>query len=731
VNLRVAFLSIVLLLLCAETRADDVGVVEVRLIEDEKNSYALEVDVSPYLLNTIGRPILPDRCTYIGDPERVPVGPMLVVRYRFNSGHLPLQPEDELLLYWQRSGIVLTAYWLDGASCRVFFDRGLAGIRVQVSRLREVEITRNLLLHHGFKNAAAHLDLMWLLHVLLVVACAALGSGGRLAALLLAFAAGHGLSLVATDMGVAAIFPTGIVTFLMGLAALLMFIPVALGRGKEHRFWPVLLALGLFHGLGYAGPDFEQQTVLSSVQLVIARFAFNSTIDIMHAFTGIIVWLLILMGTKFNLARQFQQAAVYISGGLALAVIFIYVPDAFAPLSQGRKNKVTSWVASSTAGSTARSPSRPVEINDPIMGFMTVTPFEIRCEWLIRVRDLNPLTQISDPREEVLPIASQAALKEELISRFAAEAIVSVDGQPLQPSEIRADFVTVTSYGVSTRPVPVEEPIDQAAIGLSLAYVVKSAPSLVSLSLLPYPESIPMIPVVFTDPWGSTPHTLTRDNPRAEWKRRMAGFRRPVIRGVNIEPLTWPVLSLIMLIFATGVFIFMRRRWRARMVKIVLLICFVVALFAYPFVRNAVPSSLAERVPAEEKMSRALQQLLTNIYHAFDYRTEEAIYDRLAISATGDQLASIYLQHRSAMEIENRGGARASVDNVEILEISEINPTEDGLSVHAGWMISGSVNHFGHIHYRKNRYQSIVHITARDGVWKISGVDVVEEERIL
>jgi hypothetical protein len=273
--------------------------------------------------------------------------------------------------------------------------------------------------------------------------------------------------------------------------------------------------------------------------------------------------------------------------------------------------------------------------------------------------------------------------------------------------------------------------LDKAVIGITLAYVVNEAPSEVSLSLLPYPESISNILVAFTDPWGSIPHELTTEFPQAEWKRRMAGFRRPVIRAVTIEPVTWPVVSVIMLILSSIILFLIQRGWRKHLGYTIILISFVAAMGTYPFARAEVPSALTRSVPAEEDMSKALNQLLTNIYRAFDYRTEEAIYDRLAISATGDQLANIYLQHRSAMEIENRGGARASVDNVEILEIRKVTPSADGLALHASWVVSGSVNHFGHIHYRKNRYKAIVNITASEGVWKISGVEVEEEVRVI
>ena len=155
------------------------------------------------------------------------------------------------------------------------------------------------------------------------------------------------------------------------------------------------------------------------------------------------------------------------------------------------------------------------------------------------------------------------------------------------------------------------------------------------------------------------------------------------------------------------------------------------ALVLYPFVRVDAPDFISSNIPSEQASSKALNQLLTNIYSAFDYQTEEAVYDQLAISATGDQLVDIYLEHQSAMELEDRGGARASVDRVEIMKIQGITTRSEGVMIDASWIVSGSVSHFGHIHYRKNLYNASVFIQTQEGNWKISGIEVKEKERIL
>ena len=88
-KLRTPFLFL-LLLVSGACLADDVGVTEVRLFEEDKNIYTLEADVSPFLINTIQAPVLPKSFSFIGKTERVPVGQLLVVRYRFSSRGRPI-----------------------------------------------------------------------------------------------------------------------------------------------------------------------------------------------------------------------------------------------------------------------------------------------------------------------------------------------------------------------------------------------------------------------------------------------------------------------------------------------------------------------------------------------------------------------------------------------------------------------------------------------------------------
>jgi len=126
-----------------------------------------------------------------------------------------------------------------------------------------------------------------------------------------------------------------------------------------------------------------------------------------------------------------------------------------------------------------------------------------------------------------------------------------------------------------------------------------------------------------------------------------------------------------------------------------------------------------------------LGDLLHNIYRAFDWREESAIYDRLALSITGDLLSDIYLQTRRSMELEGQGGARVKVDEVEILDAIPEHATETGGFVYrCRWTVSGSVGHWGHLHRRINQYDAVFTVEPVDGAWRISAIDLREEKRV-
>jgi hypothetical protein len=122
--------------------------------------------------------------------------------------------------------------------------------------------------------------------------------------------------------------------------------------------------------------------------------------------------------------------------------------------------------------------------------------------------------------------------------------------------------------------------------------------------------------------------------------------------------------------------------------------------------------------------------LLHNVYRAFDYRGEEVIYDVLARSTAGELLTDVYLETRRGLELANQGGARVKVKDIEVLEASLKESDGESMTVESRWSVSGSVGHWGHIHQRQNGYHANLQISEIDGAWKLTGLDILQEERL-
>jgi hypothetical protein len=135
--------------------------------------------------------------------------------------------------------------------------------------------------------------------------------------------------------------------------------------------------------------------------------------------------------------------------------------------------------------------------------------------------------------------------------------------------------------------------------------------------------------------------------------------------------------------------------------------------------------------PGASEAKGILARILPNVYRSLESRSESAVFDRLALSVTGDTLTDVYLDHRKVLQMEDRGGARARVEAVEVVEVELVEPgSSGGFSAEAIWTVGGTVTHFGHRHFRQNRYDARVAVVPDQGIWKLQSIEILDEERL-
>jgi hypothetical protein len=145
----------------------------------------------------------------------------------------------------------------------------------------------------------------------------------------------------------------------------------------------------------------------------------------------------------------------------------------------------------------------------------------------------------------------------------------------------------------------------------------------------------------------------------------------------------------------------------------------------------SVRSSLDSATLTELTARRIAGSLLRNIYRAFDYQEEGDVYDALNRSVHGDLLTKLYLDVRKSLTMQQQGGAVSRVTEVTILDSQvQRQPRRGKATVRLDWTVEGTVEHWGHIHTRLNRYQADFVIQDVDKAWKIVGMDVLDQERV-
>jgi len=376
------------------------------------------------------------------------------------------------------------------------------------------------------------------------------------------------------------------------------------------------------------------------------------------------------------------------------------------------------------------------QYNEPMNAFLYVEPFEVRVEVIARPKDLQQWLDLGVAGQKTLPVEIQEELKQKAGAFLSEHAHLKVDGEDVSPTLDRIHFLR-RSLRASIVVDPAEElDMDGAVLGAIFVYRTTGLPKEASLTWDLFPPKHPGVRAAATDEAGPLPYTLLPDDNVLVWKNFLKNPTIPTLVEIDLPAgkALWsiPVVSILCLVLFVPVMIMaMRRRQPAPCIAAVVLLA--LAFMARPYALVSMASPMDEPVTlSDEDGEKVIGLLLRNVYVAFDFREEAKIYDTLARSAHGDLLTSIYLDTRKSLELQNQGGARVKVKQVELVEMTpEESSDTDGFVAKCKWNVRGSVGHWGHIHQRTNQYEARIHVEVVDGEWKITDLELLQEERVL
>jgi hypothetical protein len=376
------------------------------------------------------------------------------------------------------------------------------------------------------------------------------------------------------------------------------------------------------------------------------------------------------------------------------------------------------------------------------MTFLYIEPYEVRFEILMRLKELASWMAIDLPNDGRIEPHEQIRLQQRVGQFFLQRNPLRIDSEPHRPMLDRVQFVTVTQQGI--QPLAAEEPLTfhTAILGVILAYATPGPPQKVTVTWELFNDNITSVPISMIDPVSALPYDLTPEQPVLTWTNMLAnyGYQVASIDAIAVDdatrqmhlPLPSLLLGLVAILCVVGCIQGLEEtRATHRLVAGMLLL--VTAIVLWPSGRITVPNPFASPYVLREQDARSiLKNLLWNTYRALDFRREDDVYDKLAVSVTGELISDIYLQHRKRLELADQGGARARVQDVELLNLDQLGSSADDLKLtfQCTWVVAGSVGHWGHTHWRRNQYTGQITLKPIEKAWKITALNLTDERRL-
>ncbi len=709
--------------------ADDIGINAVRLIQLSDSTYIFETDFTQQVVYDFEIPIFPERFK-VSQPVFTDKAGLLTITLNVSTSGRPLNSKDVILLPWRRNGASVTVRWLDGTISQGLFLRTIEGIRIPITILKQNTKTTTEVIKESIVLGLKHIRFSYI-HVLLIISLVFFLPKRKLINTVLVYAFGQATSMLFFELGL-----PGFDLLFVDLLLLFLVIALAIKAIKDSAFnylYLLLFGIGLLHGLSL-GNELKVLELPMDLALV-SLFICHITIDLIQF--GLILVLMFIIIPLLKNKVKFYKGLKYALGTIAVFLILgifvnhVLTGDTKILIQSASQNNTTfPELPQQNQSKATTRPQAAQTMTNPILSYLSIEPFEVRHEILIKAGTALELLNISYNEETALPIDSLASIKNRISKLFVETISIQIDGREEAPILSKADFVTLGMAGVSIRKEPIIEPIEDGIIGLSFIYETEALSNDVKLTWSTFPEPMKKVDATTIDPFGGANFILTPTDPVLVWKSAMSGYTIPQVEEIAIESPRLSLLSLSIFILCI-ILLLGSNKFKLKKYKIFMLMAS--GFILYPFVRSPLDVDFIKQwKPSNERSTRILSGLLTNVYRSFDYRKESDVYDRLSISVMGDQLSKTYIEQRKGLEIENRGGAKAKVNAVEILEVFGVKSgLDDNFGIEVEWKINGSVSHFGHMHYRQNRYRAIIWIRPENGNWKIENMEMLDEERLM
>lgn len=389
--------------------------------------------------------------------------------------------------------------------------------------------------------------------------------------------------------------------------------------------------------------------------------------------------------------------------------------------------------------------------------------FELRSDAVVADVSMNLvfLDEILPPEREQpdrLELSELRAIEDRLRARMAEVCVVAVDGRVANPA---IEALAMNDPDEALLPLfPVSGMRGLRKIRFELVHAIdpgKPVPDTISFIWKAYPTDLLSIAVPrpkltiaaeLVAQGVRNQITFTEFEPEHVWHAeaggidaRLTAVPKPVAPRSRIARAVWiGALGVVGLALVFGPSRRERRRGIGRTIG------FLLTVGAIGLIGR---SGAGDALPNDVEAKAIFEGLHTNLYRAFDYAEESAIYDALSRSVDGPLLEQLYLTIHRSLVMQEEGGAvsrvravrrdQVAIELVGMVEASIGHGLKDGPAKERGeipsfvvrcrYEVDGRVTHWGHSHDRTYAYEARYTIAAREVGWRIAEAEILSQTR--
>jgi len=373
-----------------------------------------------------------------------------------------------------------------------------------------------------------------------------------------------------------------------------------------------------------------------------------------------------------------------------------------------------------------------IESYGSVYSFLYITRRDVRLEVLIPLASLATMMEVDVPADGFLTIEQQDELKPKIEALFTAANPIKVDGELAKPKVDSVDF-----YGLNLRDFAMKAERRKVSMASGRMGIIMShsagTPNTVELTWDMFNDVVRSVDLIAVemDEVRKVPFTKFLESNNYQWTNESEAVSDPIHAvKADFQPPWWPGfpwLSVVCFVIA-AMLVVLGQMGKVNLLYLIAGALTTIGILLIPFVTSDLYGFGSPRLRVAEEADGVFASLHENLFRSFDKVGESEVYDALKQSVDGRLLRELYLDFNETLKIQEQGGAVANVEQVrmtsgkQVEEGIEFPSDQPGFSYRSEWDLLGTIEHWGHVHERTNRYDVVFDVQVIEGQWKITAM---------